>query len=37
LDFEILLQITGSKISGTGMKYWAAIPLSIRLAVCLGI
>jgi hypothetical protein len=32
-DFEILLQVIGSRISGTGTKYGAVIPLSIKLAV----
>jgi hypothetical protein len=32
-DFEILLQIIGSKISGTETKYRTPIPPSIRLAV----
>jgi hypothetical protein len=34
-DFEILLQIIGSRTSATETMYRAAIPLSIRLAVTL--
>jgi hypothetical protein len=34
-DFEIVLQIIGSKISGTDAKYPAAIRPPVRLAVTL--